>query len=85
MSEAENECRDEAVAPLEITHAEMLEARQTGDATSLSVLITDIVRYRRHWWVAYTSGWLRITDESTCMRLDRHPDWANPRLLRDPF
>jgi hypothetical protein len=71
------------VVPLEITHDEISAAREAGDVTPLSNLITDIVRYRNHWWIVHTSTWLRVTDESTSARLDRHAEWANPRLLRD--
>lgn len=68
----------------EIGYAEMCAASKSGAATPLSTVITDIVRYRGHWWIAHTSSWLRITDEQTSQRLDRHAEWANPRLLRDP-
>jgi hypothetical protein len=69
--------------PLEISHEEICAAHQSGAATPLSTIITDIVRYRDTWWIAHTSAWIRITDEMTNTRLDRHSEWANPQLLRD--
>jgi hypothetical protein len=69
--------------PLEITHHEVRAAHETGEARPLSNVITDIVTYRGHWWIAHTHSWLLITDEPTIARLNRHVEWANPKLLRD--
>ena len=68
--------------PLEISYAEIRAAYDNGDATPLSDVITDIARYRKHWWIAHTHTWLLITDEPTIAKLNRHSDWSNPTLLR---
>ncbi|HLL66740.1 MAG TPA: hypothetical protein VK453_13530 [Micromonosporaceae bacterium] len=68
--------------PLEISYAEIRAAYDSGDATPLSNVITDIARYRNHWWIAHTHTWLLITDEPTITKLDRHSQWSNPTLLR---
>jgi hypothetical protein len=67
---------------LEIGYAEIRAALDSGTATPLSDAITDITRYRDHWWIAHTHTWLRITDPPTITKLNRHAEWANPRLLR---
>lgn len=74
--------RDADEVPLEITYEEIRTAYQNGDATPLSEIITDIARYRDHWWIAHTSTWLLITDQPTITKLNRHSEWANPILLR---
>lgn len=69
--------------PLELDGADLVAARESGDAQSLSVHITDIAKYRGAWWIAHGDVWLRITDEATIVKLERHNEWASPRLLRD--
>ena len=74
----------DAGCPLEVTYEEICAASERGDVVPLSDVITDIVRYRDHWWIAHTRSWLRVTDQTTSGKLDRHSNWANPRLLQDP-
>lgn len=74
----------DAGCPLEVTYEEIRAASERGDVVPLSDVITDIVRYRDHWWIAHTHTWLLITDQATNAKLDRHADWANPKLLQDP-
>lgn len=69
--------------PLELDGAELVAAHESGDARSLSALITDIAKYHGAWWIAHGDVWLRITDEATIVKLERHNEWASPRLLRD--
>jgi hypothetical protein len=76
--------RSDDTVPLEIGYDEIIAAYQTGAAAPLSRFITDIVRYRDHWWIAHTTTWLLITDAPTIGRLDRHTEWADAKLLRDP-
>ena len=74
----------DAGCPLEVTYEEIRAGSERGDVVPLSDVITDIVRYRGHWWIANTHTWLLITDRTTTAKLDRHAEWANPKLLQDP-
>jgi len=57
--------------PLEITHAQMNAAHETGEAVPFSPTIPWLVRYDGSWWVVYERGWLRITDELTATDIDK--------------
>ena len=65
--------------PLEITHAEMNAAHDSGDAVPFTETIPWLVRYDNSWWVVHDQGWLRITDHLTAADLDtRAPMPPNP-------
>lgn len=55
---------------LEITHAEMNAAHDSGEAIPFTETIPWLVRYDNSWWVVYDHGWLRITDTLTTADLD---------------
>src|ERR1700744_2904637 len=55
---------------LEITHAEMNAAHDSGEAGPFTDTIPWLVRYDNSWWVAHDHGWLRITDNLTIADLD---------------
>jgi hypothetical protein len=69
--------------PLELDSDCIIAALRSGKARPLSEIIIDIVTYRDAWWIAHGETWIQITDEATVVKLERHSDWANPRLLRD--
>ena len=56
--------------PLEIAHAEMDAAVQTGDAIALNLSGGWLMRYCGAWWVLCGIGWLRLTDEATAADID---------------
>jgi hypothetical protein len=56
--------------PLEITHAEMNAAIDSGDATPLGPGLGWVARYGRGWWVEYEDGWLRVLDDAAERDLD---------------
>ncbi|GGJ75247.1 hypothetical protein GCM10010123_01560 [Pilimelia anulata] len=64
---------------LEVSHHEMGDAFDNGTATTLSDTITDFVLYQNAWWIADLAGWLRITDDLTIHRLERHARWARQK------
>jgi hypothetical protein len=49
--------QDTADEPLEITHAEMNAAVDSGDAAPLGPGLGWVARYGRGWWVEYEHGW----------------------------
>ena len=55
---------------LEITHAEMNAAHDSGVAVPFTETIPWLVRYDNSWWVVHDEGWLRITDTLTAADLD---------------
>ena len=57
--------------PLEITHAQMDAAHETGEAVPFSQTVPWLVRHDGSWWVVYERGWLRITDELTAVDIDQ--------------
>jgi hypothetical protein len=57
--------------PLELTHAQMNAACDTGQAAPFAQAIGWLARYRDAWWVIYEGGWLRITDTATTRDLDQ--------------
>lgn len=63
---------------LEITHAEMNAAHDSGAAVPFTETIPWLVRYDNSWWVVYDHGWLRITDHLTVTEL-------NDRAARNPL
>ena len=62
--------QDTADEPLEITHAEMNAAVDSGDAAPLGPGLGWVARYQRGWWVEYEHGWLRVLDEAAERELD---------------
>jgi hypothetical protein len=56
--------------PLELTHAQMNAACDTGQAVPFAHAIGWLARYRDTWWVVYEGGWLRITDTAATRDLD---------------
>jgi len=56
--------------PLEMAHAEMDAAVQTGDAIALNLSGGWLMRYCGAWWVLCGIGWLRLTDEATAADID---------------
>jgi hypothetical protein len=67
--------------PLELSHEDLHAAKDAGEVTPLSANITNIVSYRGHWWIIDTYTCLRVIDESTITMLNRHTQWASPKLL----
>jgi hypothetical protein len=55
---------------LELTHAEMNAAHDSGVAVPFTETIPWLVRYDNSWWVVHDRGWLRITDTLTATDLD---------------
>jgi len=51
-----------AAMPLMIERAVMEAALRTGQATTLSPLVTGLARYQDHWWIDTTDMWVQITD-----------------------
>src|SRR4051794_34302991 len=58
------------VAVLEVSHAEMNDARCAGTAVPLGDGLPWVTWYASAWWVHYEGGWLRVTDESVAAELD---------------
>ena len=56
---------------LEISHAQMDAAHESGEALPFAQTVPWLVRYDGSWWVVYERGWLRITDELTATDIDR--------------
>lgn len=61
----------ESDPPLLISHAEMDNAVEHGEARSLAESIGWITRYRDAWWVIYEDGWLRMITSVVTDQLDR--------------
>lgn len=57
--------------PLELTHAQMNAAYDTGQAVPFAQAVPWLARYQEAWWVVYERGWLRIIDRPTAESLDR--------------
>jgi hypothetical protein len=55
---------------LEVSHAEMNAAHDSGEAVPFTETIPWLVRYDNSWWVVHDHGWLRITDTLTAADLD---------------
>jgi hypothetical protein len=73
---------------LEVTHAEMNAAHDSGEAIPFTEAIPWLVRYDNSWWVVYDHGWLRITDTLTATDLDNRasqtPDPRRSGTAMDP-
>jgi hypothetical protein len=61
---------ENAGVPLEISHARMDAAYDTGEAVPLGETVPWLVRYHSAWWVIYEGGWLRVTDALLAADLD---------------
>ncbi|GAA2522487.1 hypothetical protein [Pilimelia columellifera] len=70
--------------PPVLSHPQMRDAIQGGDARTLSKIVTDFVRYRDKWWITHPDGWIRIDDQQLIARLDRHTLWTNAHILVAP-
>ncbi|HLI78016.1 MAG TPA: hypothetical protein VKV02_13810 [Acidobacteriaceae bacterium] len=57
--------------PLELTHAQMNAAYDTGQAVPFAQAVPWLARYHNAWWVVYEGGWLRVIDQQTADSLDR--------------
>jgi hypothetical protein len=69
--DAADTSRITADVPLELTHAQMNAAYDSGQATPLAHAVPWLVRYQQAWWVVYEKGWLRVTDQPTADDLDQ--------------
>ena len=67
---AAREAPTPADAPVELTHAQMNAAYDSGQAVPFARAVPWLVRYRDAWWVVYEGGWLRIVDQPTTQNLD---------------
>jgi hypothetical protein len=61
---------------LELSHAEMNAAHDSGAAVPFAETVPWLVRYDNSWWVDHDHGWLRITDTLTAADLDNRADLA---------
>jgi hypothetical protein len=66
---------------LEVSHAEMNAAHDSGEAIPFTETIPWLVRYDNSWWVVYDHGWLRITDDLTAADLD-NSEFASSQMAR---
>jgi hypothetical protein len=57
--------------PLELSHADMNAAYDSGQAVPFAQAVPWLVRYQDAWWVVYEGGWLRVVDDPTAEDLDR--------------
>jgi hypothetical protein len=64
-----------------VSHEQMRDAQRAGHAVPLSKLITDIVRYRDHWWIGSAAGWILVDDPLLIQKLDDHRAWTEQQLL----
>jgi hypothetical protein len=71
---------------LEISHAQMDTAHDSGEAVPFSQSVPWLVRFDGSWWVVYERGWLRITDELTATDIDQRatqlPEADTPNAAR---
>jgi hypothetical protein len=58
-------------APLELSHADMNAAYDSGQAVPFAQAVPWLVRYQDAWWVVYEAGWLRVVDDATAENLDQ--------------
>jgi hypothetical protein len=56
---------------LEVGHARMNAAYDSGEAVPFAHSVPWLARYDGSWWVVYERGWLRVTDEPTVADLDQ--------------
>lgn len=56
---------------LTMTHGEMAEAIDKGQAEPLAAGMTWTARHADAWWIVYEGRWLRVEDESLDADLDR--------------
>ena len=60
-----------AGVPLELSHAEMNAAYDSGQAVPFARAVPWLVRCQDAWWVVYEGGWLRVVDDATAENLDQ--------------